>query len=783
MHAPRTLPRARPICCPARVSKCPQAAAVTAALQRSTLHAACPAARSAACPARCAARAALPCPAELRPTAAMLPPCPAARAAACPACCAARATLPCRMRCSLPCTLRCVRRPALPCRAAARCCPAAARSLPCSAPPVSCPRCPHALHSAALPRTPLLPCFSRPSAALPCALAPCCHCCSRHCHYSTFCHSAAILAATTAIATVAAALAATAATATATAALAATAATATAAVALAATAATATAATALADTVAAAFLATAAQLVPPPFCYCCLLAAPAQAETSAHDIAACCGTPRTSFFEGCAPSLLAPSVASAAAIDFLGAEVVGAASAATGRRNKGGRQKGKGGGGGSGVGGGRGGGGRGSGGGGGGGGEDGWGGGGGGSTGGGGGSSGGGRGGGSGGGSQGATSGRTAGGGGGSGGGQQQLRRKETLSLQLRECLVQRGGPEGDGRCTYVRRSGSRAGDVCGRSDHAKARYFCRLEDAFCEDSGGVVPASVGACDTASPSAVPAEALLTFTLDSGASRCFFCDCTTVTPLTTPVLVTLADPSSGPIVARCTIVLPCPAVPSGSLTGFHLPSFSTNLVSNSVLQDHLVTTTTLGGKLVAICMDSVTGDHLATFTRRPGSGLYTLHVDSAHFAASGQVAASCSCRLLTQPSHLWHHHLGHSSLQRLHCMHSHLLVSSLPRSLPTLPPSLAPPCTPCVERRRRAVPHSSSSPPTTAPLQTLHMDVWGPAPVPGSGRERYFMLVVDDHTSYTTVFPLRRKGDARLVLIPWIRAVCCQLSARFHQDLP
>ncbi|CAI7920735.1 unnamed protein product [Closterium sp. NIES-54] len=294
--------------------------------------------------------------------------------------------------------------------------------------------------------------------------------------------------------------------------------------------------------------------------------------------------------------------------------------------------------------------------------------------------------------------------------------------------------------------------------------------------------ASLGACESASTCVASAEALLTFTLDSGTSHCLFRDCTTVTPLTTPVLVTLLDTSSGLVVARGTTVLLCPTVPSGSLTGFHLPPFTTNLVSQAVLQDQLVTTTTPEGQLVAICTDSVTGDHLATFTRRPGFGLYTLHVESAHFAGSGQVAVSCSCRSLTHLSLVWHHHLGHPSLQ-CHCrMHSCLLVSGLPRSLPPLPPSLAPPWTPCIEGRQHAAPHSSSFPPTEAPLQTLHMDVWGPAPVPGLCRERYFLLVVDDYTRYTMVFPLRSKGDVRRVLIPWIRTVRCQLRARFRQDL-
>ncbi|CAI7923548.1 unnamed protein product [Closterium sp. NIES-53] len=87
------------------------------------------------------------------------------------------------------------------------------------------------------------------------------------------------------------------------------------------------------------------------------------------------------------------------------------------------------------------------------------------------------------------------------------------------------------------------------------------------------------------------------------------------------------------------------------------------------------------------------------------------------------------------------------------MHSRLHISGLSRSLPPLLPSPAPPRLPCVEGRQRAAPHSSF-PPITAPLQTLHMYVWGPARVSGQDRERYFLLVVDDYTRYTTIFPLR-----------------------------
>ncbi|CAI7805935.1 unnamed protein product [Closterium sp. NIES-54] len=64
-----------------------------------------------------------------------------------------------------------------------------------------------------------------------------------------------------------------------------------------------------------------------------------------------------------------------------------------------------------------------------------------------------------------------------------------------------------------------------------------------------------------------------------------------------------------------------------------------------------------------------------------------------------------------------------------------------------------------------------------------MDVWGPARVRGQGQERYFLIVVDDYSRYTTVFPLRTKGEVPDVLIPWIRRARLQLSERFRSDFP
>ncbi|CAI5944454.1 unnamed protein product [Closterium sp. NIES-65] len=398
------------------------------------------------------------------------------------------------------------------------------------------------------------------------------------------------------------------------------------------------------------------------------------AEKSIVAVGASRGDPRTPVFEGCSPSPLLPSVASAAAADLVGFSGVGAASAPSGRRRTG---KGKGGKG------------------------------------------------------TGGASGGGGGGGGGSGG-------------------SGRGG--GTGPCTYVLRTGGRAGEQCGGPHSTQRYFLHLTDawrhqfpeaseiprwgdlsragvaifdldyDAILAAMYAVTTSVEGACNLcvppdpgieatalgageaaalgASASAAPgagdsalsgttsAQALHTFTLGSGASRSFFRDRTTLTPLNRPIAVSLADPSGGPVLSSFSTLLPCPAAPSGTLSGLYLPSFSTNLVSGADLQDRGVDQFTPASQRVTHCTCARTGRHLATFTRRPGSSLYTLTTESPPAAESGQVAASsqvfaaasrsgpesapCSRRLVSHQTLLWHHRLGHPSLPRLRGMASRVL---------------------------------------------------------------------------------------------------------------
>ncbi|CAI7743549.1 unnamed protein product [Closterium sp. NIES-53] len=334
-----------------------------------------------------------------------------------------------------------------------------------------------------------------------------------------------------------------------------------------------------------------------------------------------------------------------------------------------------------------------------------------------------------------------------------------------------RGRSGGVGPCTYVLRTGGHRGETCGLP-HTSHRCFGRLTDAWraqfpdavelprwgdllkqtvaifhldfdailaamyaLTDSAegdcylsvppdpGIVATALGACASAAPGTgesaapgagefalsgtAPTEALHTFILDS-------------------------------VLANSSTVLPCPAAPSGLLSGLHLPLFSANLVSGADLQDAWV---------------AASGQLFSAASR------------------SSPVSTPCSCRPLAHETLLWHHCLVHPSLPRLRGMASLTLVSGLPRSLPPLPPGHAPTCVPCVEGRQRAAPHSSEFPPTEAPLQTLHMDVWSPARIRGQGHERYFLLVVDDYSRYTTVFPLRSKDRGGEFSSDLLRAFC------------
>ncbi|CAI5483560.1 unnamed protein product [Closterium sp. Yama58-4] len=302
------------------------------------------------------------------------------------------------------------------------------------------------------------------------------------------------------------------------------------------------------------------------------------AEASIVAVGASRGDPRTPFFEGCSPSPLLPSVASAAAVDLVGAEKVGTASASSGRRSG----KGKGGKGGGGDGGGGGGGGVAA---------------------------------------VGVVAGlegRVAAVGVVAAAAGEVARAGPVVGVAVDAAAAGVGVVEEVGAEVVVvealavarasstlrrpRRSVSGTLSTGGgvalaahfdailtamyvmSTSGEGAEYLCVPPDPgirtsasaasgprVSATSGAGEAAALGASASAAPGTESTEALHTFTLDSGASRCFFRDRTVLEPLARPVAVSLADPSGGPVVATSSTVLPCPAVPTRVFTSSPLPT--------------------------------------------------------------------------------------------------------------------------------------------------------------------------------------------------------------------
>ncbi|CAI7838601.1 unnamed protein product, partial [Closterium sp. NIES-53] len=119
----------------------------------------------------------------------------------------------------------------------------------------------------------------------------------------------------------------------------------------------------------------------------------------------------------------------------------------------------------------------------------------------------------------------------------------------------------------------------------------------------------------------PPSSTLDFVLDSGATNNVLRDAGTLRPLPTPTSL-LAD-STFSIPYHNTSTLPCPLFPSGTVTGLHIPSLRTNLLSLRSLQQANITTVFLGGANYYALHNTATGRLLSRIPFYPHSRLYTL----------------------------------------------------------------------------------------------------------------------------------------------------------------
>lgn len=101
--------------------------------------------------------------------------------------------------------------------------------------------------------------------------------------------------------------------------------------------------------------------------------------------------------------------------------------------------------------------------------------------------------------------------------------------------------------------------------------------------------------------------------------------------------------------------------------------------------------------------------------------------------------------------VWHQRLGHP--------HSQLLNSMLSRfSLPVCNKDSLSFCNSCHVGKSSKLHLKSSNFKSNQFLDLIVCDVWGPAPISSTDDHRYFLLCVDDYSSFMWFFPLKQKSD-------------------------
>ncbi|KAL5545398.1 hypothetical protein UlMin_005085 [Ulmus minor] len=146
-----------------------------------------------------------------------------------------------------------------------------------------------------------------------------------------------------------------------------------------------------------------------------------------------------------------------------------------------------------------------------------------------------------------------------------------------------------------------------------------------------------------------------------------------------------------------------------------------------------------------------------------NGLYKLPLTNL------QESKNNSAFLLTKPlvsvfsastdnSTVWHDRLGHVSSSILQKILSTCNVScSVNKDLI---------CSSCQYAKSHRLPFPISHSRASSPLELVHTDTWGPAPLLSTSGARYFILFVDNHTRFTWLFPLQTKDQALKAFIQY-----------------
>ena len=124
-----------------------------------------------------------------------------------------------------------------------------------------------------------------------------------------------------------------------------------------------------------------------------------------------------------------------------------------------------------------------------------------------------------------------------------------------------------------------------------------------------------------------------------------------------------------------------------------------------------------------------------------------------------------------PVDMWHQRLGHPNSRLLHVLASQnkIDVSSWLKKIEV--------CSSCQMGKSCRLPFSLNNNKATVPLEKIHCDLWGPAPVASVQNFRYYVIFIDDFTRFTWFYPLKRKSDFFTTFLSFQRLVENQFDCK------
>ncbi|KAM2672155.1 hypothetical protein EV1_007888 [Malus domestica] len=138
------------------------------------------------------------------------------------------------------------------------------------------------------------------------------------------------------------------------------------------------------------------------------------------------------------------------------------------------------------------------------------------------------------------------------------------------------------------------------------------------------------------------------------------------------------------------------------------------------------------------------------------GLYPFYWNASN-GVSGIAISPHALMIAKADIHIWHRRLGHPSSIVLNKVVKH---SNLPIVGSVHKQSF---CSDCQLGKASRLPFSVLPCTSTRPFHIIHADVWGPSPTPSCTGYKYYLILVDDFTKYSWLYPLYFKSDVCYVL--------------------